>query len=166
MILATIEFQNGSRLQLEDGCWTGNDANLVAKARSFVPSPRYIPESTTNPAAAVAGLVTELAAKLNGKIVYSYSPNPDVAAADRWQHSSKLATVRCPGGASIDLGPDRRWTGDDPVFVAMANAFERSPRYYPNIPAGIANEVAEYLGGKVVFVIPMRDNDAPPGAVY
>jgi hypothetical protein len=77
-----------------------------------------------------------------------------------------LATIELPTGSRLHLGEDRRWTGDDALDVAMANAYQPTGNYHPQWPTGLANEVAEYLGGKVLFIIPVPKPDAPPGAVY
>jgi len=68
MILATIEFPNGSRINLgEDGRWTGDDEVLVTYANDYKGSAQYYP----NPA---EGLATEIAAEIGGKVVFAISP--------------------------------------------------------------------------------------------
>jgi hypothetical protein len=76
-----------------------------------------------------------------------------------------VATIEHPNGSHLHLDENGRWTGDDAFLVGVANSCRETPRYYPNRTAGRAEEVAAVIGGKVIFVIPLR-NSAPPDAVY
>ena len=76
------------------------------------------------------------------------------------------ATVQLPGGDLIHLNEHHRWEGEDPRLVGFANDYERSFKYYPDITAGLAKEVAAELGGKVLYVRPYVCKPLPPGAQY
>lgn len=76
------------------------------------------------------------------------------------------ATVEFSHGARIHLGSDRRWTGDDPVIVDCANLHVVKGGYHPNWALGLATEVAEELGGRIIYVIPNDDSELPPGGLW
>ena len=64
MNLVTIEFQNGSRINLgEDGHWSGDDEMIVKYASNFKVSSQYYPDP-------IAGLAEEIVASIGGKVIY------------------------------------------------------------------------------------------------
>jgi hypothetical protein len=71
------------------------------------------------------------------------------------------ATVELPGGHLIHLTEGQRWVGDDARWVGVANDYERQ-KYYPDVAAGVAGEVAAKLGGKVLYVRPFKPRPAGP----
>jgi len=76
-----------------------------------------------------------------------------------------LATIEFPNGSRIHLHEKGRWTGDDELLVSYATDYKGTSQYYPNPAAGLAGEIADKIGGKVVFFLPI-DNSAPPGAIF
>jgi len=65
MTLATIEFPNGTRIDLgENGRWTGDDEIVVAYANNFQREPGYRYNY-------VASLAEEIASKIGGKVVFA-----------------------------------------------------------------------------------------------
>lgn len=173
MSLAIIEFPNGDHIELGDNrAWSGKDLTLVAKANACIPSQANQPNAAANLAVVVAGYATQVAIELGGKVVYIFSrpapASPPHAARDSSSltQSSTFATVQFLNGAQLHIDANNIWTGDDAVLVAMANAYEPPGDIYrPYWAADVANEVAELLGGKVIFVKKLQDK-MPPGTIY
>ena len=78
MILVTIEFPNGSRINLgEDGCWTGDDKVIVNYANNFQRTPGHQPD----PLRALANRA--IVAQIGGKVVFVIEQHdPDLPGVD------------------------------------------------------------------------------------
>jgi len=76
---------------------------------------------------------------------------------------SILATIQFPGGHTINLGDDGRWTGAP--LAELANAITLPVGYYPDVPSALTVAVANELVGTVTFLrTPNQDipDDATP----
>jgi hypothetical protein len=73
MILATIEFPNGSRINLdENGRWTGDDEIVVNYANHYRRAPGHQPDP-------IRALAAEIVAHIGGRVVFvieQHNPNP------------------------------------------------------------------------------------------
>jgi hypothetical protein len=76
-----------------------------------------------------------------------------------------LVTIEFPNGSRINLGENGIWSGNDEMIVKYANNFKKSSQYYPDPIAGLAEEIIETIGGKMIFIRPYN-NSAPPGVDY
>lgn len=74
-----------------------------------------------------------------------------------------LATIIFPNGALLTFEEDGRWSRTDAALEREANAFVLPPIHRPNPVRETAEEIAEALGGKVIFAVD-DDSEIPDDA--